>query len=61
MIIYRRPILDLWCERGEDLTSVVREAMIEEIANHFEFPDSDIDEMTRNIEHMIFSFSSDAI
>lgn len=46
LILYRRPILDLWCETGEDLTGVIREAMIEEIANQFEFPESDIIEMT---------------
>jgi predicted Zn-dependent protease with MMP-like domain len=46
LILYRRPILDLWCETREDLTSIVREAMIEEIANQFEFPESDIEEMT---------------
>ena len=45
LVLYRRPILDLWCERGDDLTRVVREAMIEEIASYFEFPDEDIDGM----------------
>lgn len=46
LIIYRRPILDLWCETGEDLASIIREAMIEEIANQFEFSEDDIEEMT---------------
>ncbi len=46
LTLYRRPLLDAWCESGEDLTSVVREAMIEEIANQFDFSDDDIDEMT---------------
>lgn len=45
LIIYRRPVLDLWCERGEDLTAIMREAMIEEIATQFEFPEETIDEM----------------
>lgn len=45
LVIYRRPILDLWCERGEDLTSIMREAMVEEIATQFEFPEENIDEM----------------
>jgi predicted Zn-dependent protease with MMP-like domain len=46
LILYRRPLLDAWCESGDDLTQVIRDAMIEEIANNFEFSDDDIDEMT---------------
>ncbi len=46
LILYRRPILDAWCETGEDLTHIIREAMIEEIGNHFDFSDEDIEEMT---------------
>lgn len=46
LILYRRPILDLWGESGDDLTQVVREAMIAEIGDYFEFSDDDIDEMT---------------
>lgn len=46
LILYRRPILDLWCETCDDLTSVVREIMIEEIASNFDFSDDDIEEMT---------------
>jgi len=47
LILYRRSILDYWCETGEDLTSLIREAMIEEIATYFDFPEDDITEMTR--------------
>ncbi len=46
LILYRRPILDYWCDSGEDLTNVVREVMIEELGSHFEFSDRDIEEMT---------------
>lgn len=46
LVMYRRPILDAWCESGDDLTQVIRDAMIEEIANHFEFSEDDIDEMS---------------
>lgn len=45
LVLYRRPILDMWCETGEDLTSIVRDIMIEEIASNFEFSDDDIEEM----------------
>lgn len=46
LILYRRPILDAWCDVQEDLVQVLREAMIEEIANHHEFPEDDIEDMT---------------
>ncbi|NCC22886.1 MAG: metallopeptidase family protein [Alphaproteobacteria bacterium] len=47
LILYRRPILDLWCETGEDLNTTVRQVMIEEIGRTFEFSDSEIEEMIR--------------
>ncbi len=46
LILFRRPILDLWCESGEDLSLLVRTAMVEELGRHFEFSDDDIEEMS---------------
>ena len=46
LMIYRRPLLDMWCETGEDLTAILRQVMIEEIARHHEFSDDDIDELS---------------
>ena len=48
LILYRRSILDLWCETGEDLTQIIRESMIEEIGNHFDVAEEDIEEMARS-------------
>lgn len=45
LVLYRRPILDMWCEGGDDITVLVRQVMIEELGRHFEFSDDDIDEM----------------
>jgi predicted Zn-dependent protease with MMP-like domain len=45
IVLYRRPILDVWCETGEDLGRLIREIMIEELARGFEFSDDDIQEM----------------
>lgn len=45
LIVYRRPILDMWCESCEDLTALMRQVMIEEIARHFDFSDDEIDEL----------------
>lgn len=41
--LYRRPILDYWCESGEDLFHVVRHVLIHEIGHHFGFSDDDMD------------------
>ncbi len=45
IIIYRRPILDVWCETGEDLGRLIREVIVEELARGFEFSDEEIQEM----------------
>lgn len=46
LILYRRPILDVWCESGEDLAGIIRDVMIEELATNFDFSDDDIEDMT---------------
>jgi predicted Zn-dependent protease with MMP-like domain len=43
IFLYRRPILDYWCETGEDLVHVVRHVLIHEIGHHFGFSDADMD------------------
>ncbi len=43
IFLYRRPILDYWCESGEDLFAVVRHVLIHEIGHHFGFSDSDME------------------
>ena len=42
VLLYRRPILDYWCETGEDLTRLVRHVLIHEIGHHFGFSDEDM-------------------
>ena len=43
IFLYRRPILDYWCESGEDLSAVVRHVLIHEIGHHFGFSDADME------------------
>lgn len=45
LILYRRPILDMWCETGEDLGALLRQVVIEELGKHFDFADDEIEEM----------------
>jgi predicted Zn-dependent protease with MMP-like domain len=42
VFLYRRPILDYWCETGEDLGHIVRHVLIHEIGHHFGFSDEDM-------------------
>jgi predicted Zn-dependent protease with MMP-like domain len=49
IFLYRRPILDYWCETGEDIAQVIRNVLIHEIGHHFGFSDDDMD----RIEHEI--------
>ncbi len=43
VFLYRRPILDYWCETGDDLYRIVRHVLIHEIGHHFGFSDEDMD------------------
>jgi predicted Zn-dependent protease with MMP-like domain len=43
IFLYRRPILDYWCETGEDLLAIVRHVLIHEIGHHFGFSDDDME------------------
>ncbi|PJB69071.1 MAG: hypothetical protein CO093_11380 [Alphaproteobacteria bacterium CG_4_9_14_3_um_filter_47_13] len=47
LIIFRRPLLDLWCETGDDLNDLIRQVMIEELGHVFDFSEEEIDEMTQ--------------
>ena len=42
IFLYRRPLLDYWCETGEDLAQLVRHVLIHEIGHHFGFSDDDM-------------------
>lgn len=45
LLIFRRPLLDAWCETQEDLNTLIRQVMIEEIAQNFDFSEDEIEEM----------------
>lgn len=45
IFLYRRPILDYWCETGEELYDIVRHVLIHEIGHHFGFSDADMDQI----------------
>ena len=43
IFLYRRPLLDYWCETGEDLENLVRHVLIHEIGHHFGFSDAEME------------------
>ena len=48
VFLYRRPILDYWCETGEDLATVVRHVLIHEIGHHLGFSDEDMERIEKS-------------
>jgi len=42
IFLYRRPLLDYWCESGEDLTHLIRHVLVHEIGHHFGLSDEDM-------------------
>ncbi len=54
LLIFRRPLLDAWCESGEDIGILLRQVMIEEIATNFDFQENDIEDMiARHLQGML--------
>jgi len=43
IFLYRAPILDYWCETGEDLAHLIRHVLIHEIGHHFGLSDDDME------------------
>jgi len=50
IFLYRRPILDYWCETNEDLYDIVRHVLIHEIGHHFGFSDADMERLENEAE-----------
>lgn len=48
IFLYRRPLLDYWCEAGEELSHLIRHVLIHEIGHHFGFSDEDMERIERD-------------
>jgi predicted Zn-dependent protease with MMP-like domain len=48
IFLYRRPLLDYWCESDEELADVVRNVLIHEIGHHFGLSDDDMERLERD-------------
>ena len=45
--LYRRPLLDYWCEGADTLRAVVAHVLIHEIGHHFGLSDADMERIER--------------
>src|SRR5262249_32070030 len=45
IFLYRRPLLDYWCDSGEELEHLVRHVLIHEIGHHFGYSDEDMERL----------------
>ena len=43
IFLYRRPILDRWCETSEPLDTIVRDTLLHEIGHHFGMDEDDLE------------------
>ncbi len=43
VLLYRRPLLDLWCEGEETLEAIIEHVLVHEIGHHFGLSDEDIE------------------
>jgi predicted Zn-dependent protease with MMP-like domain len=48
LIVFRRAVLDLWCETGDDLATLVREIVIDELARNRGYSERDIQRMMKS-------------
>ncbi|HKN29870.1 MAG TPA: metallopeptidase family protein [Roseiarcus sp.] len=45
--LYRRPLLDFWCEGDDTLSAVVTHVLVHEIGHHFGLTDADMEAIER--------------
>ncbi len=49
VFLYRRAILDYWCESGESLAHIVGHVLVHEIGHHFDLSDDDMERIENSL------------
>ena len=47
--LYRRPILDFWCDQEETLGAVITHVLVHEIGHHFGYSDEDMQAIEQSV------------
>ena len=47
IFLYRRPLLEEWCESGESLEALVTHVLVHEVGHHFGLSDDDMERVER--------------
>jgi predicted Zn-dependent protease with MMP-like domain len=50
IFLYRRPILDEWCQTDDSLEAIVTHVLVHEVGHHFGLSDDDIDAIEAGVE-----------
>jgi predicted Zn-dependent protease with MMP-like domain len=58
IFLFRRPLLDYWCETEEPLDHVVRHVLVHEIGHHFGFSDDDMEAIEAEMDQQAYKFRS---
>ena len=53
IFLYRAPILDTWCETGEDLPHLIRHVLIHEIGHHFGLSDAAMEAIEAQVDENV--------
>jgi len=56
IFLFRRPLLDYWCETEETLDHVVRHVLVHEIGHHFGFSDDDMEAIEAEMDQAAYKF-----
>ena len=49
IFLYRRPLLEEWCEDGDSLERLVTHVLVHEVGHHFGLSDDDIDRIEESV------------
>lgn len=58
LYLYRRPILDAWCEGGESLDDLLAQIVISELCQSFDIPEERMDDLITSAQSVDYAQAS---